>query len=439
VTRTNASEMLVTPEGRLPRERYTTREFLDWEMEALWPKVWQVACREEEVAGVGDYVEYLIGDQSIVLTRHAEGEGGIRGFYNTCLHRGTKLADGCGTFANGEMKCRYHAWRYSLDGVLTDVVDGDEFHGMPSGLCLPEVRVECWGGFVFINMDLDAEPLLNFLDPITTLLGPYHLERMRFRSYRTTVLPANWKVVIDAFNEGYHVQGTHPQILPWTDDVNMAYEQFETHSHYGRLSTARRELRPSPRLGLTEADYEEGDILTNLVEGMGSLFLGEEMALVEEVRGKPLPPGVGLLEAYQERRMAMLADRGLDVSGLSLAQMTSADDFFWFPNIVGPIYPGSAVLFRVRPNGTDPDSAIKDTWVLEWPQPGVERRPLYRAFYPDWTKKDWGEITTQDYANMEHVQKGMKARGGSDLYLNTRQESNVLHMHRVIDRYLTSA
>ncbi|HEX9548344.1 MAG TPA: hypothetical protein VF942_13475, partial [Acidimicrobiales bacterium] len=65
-----------------------------------------------------------------------------------------------------------------------------------------------------------------------------------------------------------------------------------------------------------------------------------------------------------------------------------------------PIFPGSAILFRVRPNGRDPDSAIKDTWVLEWRKPDdtheQRQRPLERKYYPDWTQRDWGEITTQD-------------------------------------------
>ena len=65
--------------------------------------------------------------------------------------------------------------------------------------------------------------------------------------------------------------------------------------------------------------------------------------------------------------MQLLAARGFDVSGLAPELMTSADDVYWFPNVVGPIYPGSAILFRVRPNGRDPDRSIKDTWVLEWP------------------------------------------------------------------------
>ena len=116
--------------------------------------------------------------------------------------------------------------------------------------------------------------------------------------------------------------------------------------------------------------------------------------------------------------------------------MTSAEDVYCFPNVVGPIYPGSAILFRARPFGLDPDRAIHDTWVLEWPRPGAERRPPTRRDVPDWTERDWGEITNQDYANMLEVQTGMKSRGFRGARLNTRQESNLLHMHRVIDRYV---
>jgi hypothetical protein len=281
--------------------------------------------------------------------------------------------------------------------------------------------------------------LLEYLDPLPALLAPYRLEDMRLRSYRTTVLPANWKVVVDAFNEGYHVQGTHPQILPWTDDVSIAYEQLGIHSHYGRLASARRALRPSPRLGLGPDDYDEGEILAGLVAGLGGAFLREERELVDEVRRARVPEGSSLLEEYQTRRMALLRSRGFDLTGIPLEQMTSADDVYWFPNLVGPVYPGSAILFRVRPNGLDVDSALKDTWVLEWPRPGSDRPPRPREFYPDWRDRDWGEITNQDYTNMENIQVGMKSRGCTDLRLNVRQESNVLHMHRVIDRYLVGS
>src|SRR5438874_2445775 len=355
--------MLVGDDGTVPKERYVSRAFLDLEMERLWPRVWQVACREEELADVGEYVDYVLGDQSILVVRAAPDI--IKAYFNTCLHRGTRLGEGCGSFAGGTIRCRYHGWCYDLEGRVTTIPDAHEFPAMPSDLRLGEVRAETWGGFVFVNMDPDAEPLLEFLDPIPKLLGPYRLDEMRFRAYRTLVLPANWKAVLDAFNEGYHVQGAHPQILPWTDDVSIAYEQYETHARYGRLENARRELRPSPRLDVDAGEVDEGEILASLVAGLGGAFLKDERAIVEELRSAGLPPGT-LLEAYQERRMALLQARGFDVSELSKDRMTSAEDVYWFPNMVGPIYPGSAILFRMRPDGLDPDSALKDIWVLEW-------------------------------------------------------------------------
>jgi hypothetical protein len=316
------------------------------------------------------------------------------------------------------------------------VPDREEFAGLPPDLTLAPVRAECWGGFVFVNMDPDAEPLLDFLDPLPTLLAPYKFEDLRFRTYRSTIIHANWKAVVDAFNESYHVQGLHEQILPWTDDTSIAYEQFERHSHYGRLPGARRELRPSPRLGLQADDYDEGEILGALVAGLGGAFLGEEREAVAALRASGPPAGSTLLGAYQERRMTLLAERGFDVSGFTPDLMTSADDVFCFPNVVGPVYPGSALLFRVRPYGRDPDSAIKDTWVLEWPRPGAEWQMPERRFYPDWHERKWGEITEQDYTNLANVQRGMHSRGFDGSRLASKQESNVLHMHRVLDRYL---
>jgi phenylpropionate dioxygenase-like ring-hydroxylating dioxygenase large terminal subunit len=430
----DATPFLVGDDGVVPKERYTTRAFLDLEMERLWTRVWQIACREEEIPALGDWVEYRIGDQSLLVVRDAPGS--VRALTNACLHRGTRLGEDRGHFAQGRITCPYHGWCYALDGRLVHVVDRHEFDALPSDMRLGAARADCWGGFVFVSMDPDPPPLREFLEPLPSLLAPYRLEDMRFRAAITTVLPANWKTVLDAFNEGYHVQGAHPQILPWTDDVGIAYEQFATHAHYGRLANARRELRPSPRLGVAPEDVDEGAILAALVAGLGGAFLKDERALVDELRAAELPPGTSLLRLYQERRMALLRSRGFDLTGLTPDQMTSAEDVYWFPNVVGPIYPGSAILFRVRPNGLDPASTIKDTWVLEWPRPGETPVPPARRWVPDWTTRDWGEITTQDYRNITRAQQGMASHGFRGLRLNPRQESNILHMHRVIDRYI---
>ena len=79
--------------------------------------------------------------------------GALHAFYNTCLHRGRRLAEGCGSFADGAIRCPYHGWCYALDGRLVDVPDRDEFVGLPDDLALAPVRVDTWGGFVFVNLD----------------------------------------------------------------------------------------------------------------------------------------------------------------------------------------------------------------------------------------------------------------------------------------------
>ena len=87
-------DVLIGEDDVIPRARYTNPEFAALEFDRLWSRVWQVACREEEIADVGDFCEYLIGDQSVLVVR--SGPDTIRAFHNTCLHRGTRLADGAG-------------------------------------------------------------------------------------------------------------------------------------------------------------------------------------------------------------------------------------------------------------------------------------------------------------------------------------------------------
>ncbi len=422
----------------IPKERYVSQEFFDLEMERLWPRVWQMACREEEVRNVGDYLEYIIGDQSILITRSDPDT--IRAFYNTCPHKGTRLAAGVGNFATGEIRCRFHAWRFELDGTNKEVVDRFDFPASMTDaeVCLNQIKVGRWGGFVFINMDPDSESLESFLGPLPALLAPYGFDKMRFRSYRSVIIPANWKSALDAFNEGYHVQGTHPQLLRWTDDTNMAYGPLGKHNHMGGEGKVKHEIRPSPRLGLGPGDYDERELLAVMIDELGGLFLKEERQKVLDLKDKPLPEGKTAMDAYNDIRVQMLRSKGIDLGHLSDEQLLMSDDVHFFPNVVGPIYPGSTTLFRTRPNGLDPHSAIKDLWTLEWVAPDEDRQMCERKFYPDWAAKDWGLVTNQDYANMAHVQAGMRSRGCTGLRLNPRQEHNVIHMHEVIDEYLCS-
>ena len=236
-------------DGFVPKERYVSREFPDREMERSGTGLAGRVPRRGDRRG--RRLRRVRHRRPVDPRRAHRRPTTITAYFNACLHRGTRLADGCGQLRRGTIRCRYHAWRYELDGRIAEIVDRERVRRRhPRRPAARRVRCERWGGFVFVNLDADAEPLLDFLDPLPTLLAPYRFEDMRLRGYLTTILPANWKVVVDAFNEAYHVQGTHPQILPWTDDVTIHYEQLGKHAHYGTpRRRAAAEPTPRPRRG----------------------------------------------------------------------------------------------------------------------------------------------------------------------------------------------
>jgi len=422
----------------IPRERFTSAEFLALEYERLWPHVWQIACRVEEVADPADYVEYSIGEHSVFVVRGDDGV--LRGFLNTCPHRGTRLAEGCGSFGAG-IRCPFHGWGFDLQGANTFVLDRHEFPPMTEEeLHLRECRVDTWGGFVFVHFDDDPEPLLDFLDPVPRLLDPYHPERMRYTGIKTTILPANWKVVVDAFNEGYHIAATHPELLQWKDDTALEYEVFRTHTRYGGAG----EPKPSPRLGLDLETVDQHALLAlkiqDLIDNLPGYFGPDDLAALEEVKRTPLPPGMSAGEFYLRRRRDGARARGLDWGHLSDEQVLGGDDLLMFPNFLGPIVAGGWFVYRCRPNGDDPHSSIFELWTLSELPEGAPPTPLpERQSFPDPRAHDWGLVVNQDLANFARIQRGLRVPGGAGLRWNRRQEMGVRRFHEVIDRYLFAA
>ena len=420
----------------VPGSRYTSQEFFDLEMERLWPRVWQMACREEEIPNPGDFVEYTIGDQSILIVRSHPDT--IAAFFNACAHRGTRLASGTGNFATAEIRCRYHAWRWNLDGEIKEVVDR---HDYPAALTdddvrLGEVQVGRWGGFVFVNMDPNCESFASFLGEVPERMITYRFEDLRFRSYRTILFDCNWKTAVDAFNEAYHPQGLHPQMLNWYDDTRFTYEQFGPHSWYGEKEF-RHELRPSPRLGLDPEDYDEIELLSDRIDAVRGLFTREDRQRLDELLKSGPPEGKTAVQVFNEIRVQAMRDR-YDFNGLTDNEILRNGTIHLFPNFVGPIVHGNATLYRARPNGLDPDSCILDYWALEWVPKGGEAPPIERKFYEDWRTKDWGEINNQDFGNLVEITTGMKSRGFRRALLNPVQEANMIHHEQILDRYLNA-
>ncbi|MBW8755492.1 MAG: Rieske (2Fe-2S) protein, partial [Sphingomonadales bacterium] len=110
---------------RIPVAAYVSADYVRLEKERLWPRVWQMACREEEIPRPGDYYTYDIADESISVVRRQDGA--IAAYHNVCPHRGRRLTAGCGRTA--KFHCKYHGWQWTLDGKPAEIVDREDWGG----------------------------------------------------------------------------------------------------------------------------------------------------------------------------------------------------------------------------------------------------------------------------------------------------------------------
>jgi len=425
----------------VPASDYISSEFAQLEKERLWPKVWQLVCREEEIPKIGDFVTYDICDQSLIIVRSAADR--ISGYHNVCLHRGRRLTEKTGNVAR--FHCNYHGWQWGLDGSVIKVLDRDDWKdcgSMADGdLRLREVKIDKWAGFVFANMDQNAEPLAKFLDPVPSVLGPYEYDKMRFRLYASFKVPCNWKVGLEAFDEGYHVAATHPQLLENIgDDSTRSYPQGRHGMFmypYERAPFGQR----SPRLARPPiADLREGivahfDMLNRQLPVLYSLRDGSAARrLLTEAKADDAP-GALIGKVLQFQREAAVAE-GAGWPALTPEQMMRAGtDWHIFPNMITLPYPDGVIVYRSRPDGDDPNSCIYDVWGLERYAPGAEPS-LKRLFFHG--KDDWrgvgsvSIILEQDFLNMEQVQMGMKSYGFPGNRTSPMQETSISNMHRAL-------
>lgn len=424
----------------VPKEPYYQPKYVELEKRLLWPNVWQVACRLEEIPNPGDYITYEIADESIVVVR--TDETAVRAYYNVCQHRGRRLTEGCGNAKH--FYCRFHGWRWNLDGSPREVLDRNDYAGclQDSEIGLKSVTSDTWGGFVFITMQDSPEPLRDYLAPVPEIFDGYEFERMRYRWYKTVVLPCNWKVVLEAFNEGYHVAATHPQLLRFTDDWTVS-EAFGKHAMFTYPPDNRPLGFPSRRLGgEVPKDIRKGlfRFLEEMERELRAIYSTRDFEaakrLLTEVSEDEEPTTV-LMKLMMFHREAALEDGAGWPDGLSFESIVRAGiDWHMFPNLIVLPYMDAALWYRARPNGDDPDSCVFDVWSLAR-YPEGEEPPLQRQFFTDWrAHDDWGGILPQDFQNLAQVQQGMKSRGFVGSRTNPVQEKPISNFHRVLHQYL---
>ena len=219
-TSARASEM----QEALAPHYYLGEEIFRLETERIFHTQWFCVGRGEQVPAKGDCLHVSVAGELLIVLR--DRDGGLRAFYNVCRHRGSRLlrspplpdANAPGSVSSGSLAgaivCPYHAWTYNLDGSLraAPYVRFDE-RCPKDGFSLVPVHVDSWGGFIFVNLSRDAPaPLLEQVSSAASMLGRYPLADLRRGAQIVYDVRANWKVILENYNECYHCGPVHPEL-----------------------------------------------------------------------------------------------------------------------------------------------------------------------------------------------------------------------------------
>ena len=221
----------------LPAAYYVDRAYFDREMERLFARMWVVAGREEQVERPGQFfVRELLGE-SLIVTR---GAAGVNAFFNVCRHRGTRLCVAeTGSFA-GSIQCPYHSWTYDLDGRLIGAPHMDEVpHFRKEDYPLRRAPADVWDGHVFLNLDPGAAPLASQLGALQEKFRPWRMRDLRLGRRIVYDVKANWKLIIQNYNECLHCPNLHPALNKLSHYLSGENEPLRATYMGGRM-----DLRP---------------------------------------------------------------------------------------------------------------------------------------------------------------------------------------------------
>ncbi len=192
----------------IPAERYEDERFLELEREHVFGRSWLLAAHASELPETGDFLLAEETGAPIVVVRTESGE--VKAYYNACTHRGAAVVQQESGQVRG-FKCPYHSWAWDLDGKLLGRPDEHDFASKDSEcLKLASLRCESWGGWIFVNRDSQAQPLLETLGPIPAEMDDFHVGELRQAHKKSLTVACNWKVVLEAFLEVYHLKHIHP-------------------------------------------------------------------------------------------------------------------------------------------------------------------------------------------------------------------------------------
>lgn len=426
---TKSVPLRVTDPELIPAKRYYDEEFFKLENEKLWPHVWQMACRLEEIPNVGDFVEYTILEKSVIVVNT---KSGIKAFHNTCRHRGVRLASGPGNCAKSGFVCPFHGWRWNAEGKNTFVFSKQIFTAElldHAEIDLKPCRVELWIGCAFINFDDDAPSLLDSMGPIVERMNARNADKLKMDWWYATVLPTNWKLAMEAFMEGYHVMRTHPQLHALSTKGSLSY------------GTDFDDFVPNRDVDARRAVNIAIDSLKRIGEGMAGLVHQTEIDVLEKLRDMDLPEDpMAASGAMFARAMEEVTKDGLergapmfDVAKVMVEQPFHGVEFMFPHFFLLPMFAAMS-SYRIRP--LTAETCYFEIWSLVLRPEGEPYDTPKEATYLPHDSPDYPEIPAQDYSNLPLQQLGLHGGGFENMRLSKDFEGLISNYQRLIDGYL---
>ena len=425
-------------------EAYISEDYLRAEVDRLWRRTWLQAGRVEDLVEVGDFITFEVLDDSLLIVRREEGTGpnAIKAFWNVCPHRGRKLVDVPAGQRNARghkanIICGFHAWTFNLDGHCTFIQHQEDWRGALTDdkTRLGEVKCDTWGGWIWINMDPEAAPLAEYLAPIPAMLDPYQLQNMRTRWRKWVIFDCNWKVALEAFNETYHVPGTHPEF--------MAFGQFRgwgrnhgLHSNIGYdAPKGQEEDAAKLRLGAGDPRISTAEMQVFTWENANTnttRTLVEAAVRLQHELPEGTPPAE-VSKHWLTSARATDAARGVHwpvVESTHTAQAGTA----WqvFPNFQIGHAVNNMLCYSARPYGNDPSKCIFEGAVYELYPEGEAPETAWEYTEPN----DWPPVLQQDFDNMAAVQQGLKSGGFRGTQPNPYMERAIPSLHYNLAKYM---
>ena len=418
----------------LATTRYTSEDFARLEREHMWPNVWQFAAREEDLPEAGDYVVFENVGRTYIISR--QDDGSVRAMHNVCLHRGRKLRDNDGTA--DQFVCPFHGFAWNKDGSFVNMPCKWDFANLPEeDLQLPQAEVGRWGGYIFIRENPGGPTLEEYLAPL-----PEHFKRWRHEDCTTViwvakVVPANWKVVMEAFMEAWHTIVTHPQLLPFTGDCNSAFWTWGDNVNVNLVPFGIMSPHVDPN-GKTEQWIVDEFVKYNGRSGDNYEAEGDPFAVT-------VPEGMTARHALgQAMREGYTKATGYDHDSATDAELLDGLVYNVFPNFApwGGFMPN--IVYRWKP-GKTPDTCLMEVRILSrvpkgQPMPRGVPMKLLGEDQP-WTAAPelgiLGFVFEQDMENLPQVQEGLHASKNGKVNLADYMEIRIRHFHATIDKYLS--